>query len=239
MSDSSQRGKRGPAPSWKLGRTSVIRVPIILANALLNLARRIDNGEVTLVDTYLTESDKQVSQVHANQNDIEFLRSQVECLPKLMENQNQYLHHKKQELQEIEQELTATNHELHTIFSKECLPRLTLSEAKEQASIILKSDKSLSESLAELLGAIYGVPVKLEKLKEIEELSLRTNDLATSVDNEIVAKSKEVRARSKQLKAQYNELGCRLVALKASLRKFQEQCTQFRKIREQNRHNGM
>lgn len=239
MSDSSRRGKRGPAPSWKLGRTSVIRVPMVLANALLNLARRIDNGEVTLVDTYLTESDKQVSQVHANQNDIEFLRSEVECLPNLMENQNQYLHHKKQELQEIEQELTATNHELHTIFSKECLARLTLSEAKEQASIILKSEKSLSESLAELLGAIYGVPVKLEELKEIEELSMKTNDLATSVDNEIVAKSNKFRTHSKQFQAQYNELGCRLVALKASLTKLREQCTEFRKIKEKKRHNGM
>ena len=59
MSDSPRRGKRGPAPSWKLGSTRAIRVPIVLADALLNLARRIDNGEVTLVDAVLTESDKQ------------------------------------------------------------------------------------------------------------------------------------------------------------------------------------
>ncbi|NMG07720.1 hypothetical protein [Brasilonema sp. UFV-L1] len=233
MSDSSRRGKRGPAPSWKLGRTSVIRVPIILADTLLNLARRIDNDEVTVVNTYLTESDKQVSQVHTSHNNIE------EFLHQLMENQNQYLHHNKQELQEIEQELTATTHQLHTIFSKECLPRLTLSEAKEQASIILKDEKSLTESLAELLGAIYSVPVKLEELKEIEELSMRRNDLATTVDHEIIAKSKKLRTHSKQLHAQYNELGCRLVALKASLIKFREQWTQFRKIQEQNKHNGM
>lgn len=58
MSDTPQRGKRGPAPSWKLGSTRAIRVPIVLADALLNLARRIDSGEVTLVDAVLPESDK-------------------------------------------------------------------------------------------------------------------------------------------------------------------------------------
>lgn len=58
MSDSPQRGKRGPAPSWKLGSTRAIRVPIVLADALLNLARRIDSGELTLVDAVLPESDK-------------------------------------------------------------------------------------------------------------------------------------------------------------------------------------
>ena len=61
MLDSPRRGKRGPAPSWKLGSTRAIRVPIVLADALLNLARRIDSGEVTLVDTLLIESHKQVS----------------------------------------------------------------------------------------------------------------------------------------------------------------------------------
>jgi hypothetical protein len=33
-------------------------VPIVLADALLNLARRIDSGEVALVDAVLPESDK-------------------------------------------------------------------------------------------------------------------------------------------------------------------------------------
>ncbi|BAY46464.1 hypothetical protein SAMD00079811_40760 [Scytonema sp. HK-05] len=63
MLDSPPRGKRGPAPSWKLGRTRAIRVPIILADALLSLARQIDNGEVSLADAFPTKSDKQVPDV--------------------------------------------------------------------------------------------------------------------------------------------------------------------------------
>ncbi|MDF5718835.1 MAG: hypothetical protein PUP93_34470 [Rhizonema sp. NSF051] len=70
MSDSSQRGKRGPAPSWKLGRTRAIRVPIVLADALLNLARRIDDGEEELVNAHLTLT-QQVSCMTDAQNDAE------------------------------------------------------------------------------------------------------------------------------------------------------------------------
>ncbi|MBW4629292.1 MAG: hypothetical protein KME49_28225 [Brasilonema octagenarum HA4186-MV1] len=71
MLDTPQRGKRGPAPSWKLGRTRAIRVPIVLADALLELARQIDNGEKPLVNTLVTESDKQVALVVSSQSDEE------------------------------------------------------------------------------------------------------------------------------------------------------------------------
>lgn len=71
MLDSPRRGQRGPAPSWKLGRTCAIRVPIILADALLNFARRIDDGEVTLADAFTTQSDKQVPEVLVAQNEDE------------------------------------------------------------------------------------------------------------------------------------------------------------------------
>lgn len=59
MLDGSQRGKRGPASSWRLGSTRTIRVPIVLADFLLKLARQIDNGEVTLGDAVPTKLDKQ------------------------------------------------------------------------------------------------------------------------------------------------------------------------------------
>jgi hypothetical protein len=71
MLDSPPRGKRGPAPSWKLGRTRAIRVPIILADALLSLARQIDNGEVSLADAFPTKSDKQVPDVLVAQSEDE------------------------------------------------------------------------------------------------------------------------------------------------------------------------
>ncbi|WP_017318285.1 hypothetical protein [Mastigocladopsis repens] len=71
MLESPRCGKRGPAPSWKLGSTRAIRVPIVLADALLNLARRIDNGEVTLADAFLTKSEQQISCVLVAQNEDE------------------------------------------------------------------------------------------------------------------------------------------------------------------------
>jgi hypothetical protein len=71
MLHSPPRGKRGPAPSWKLGRTRAIRVPIILADALLSLARQIDNGELTLADAFPTKSDKQVPDVLVAQSEDE------------------------------------------------------------------------------------------------------------------------------------------------------------------------
>ena len=80
MLDSPQRGKRGPAPSWKLGRTRAIRVPIILADALLSLARQIDNSEVTLAGAFPTKSDKQVSGVLVAQSEDEKGTQEVQTI---------------------------------------------------------------------------------------------------------------------------------------------------------------
>jgi len=45
MTDDIQRGSRGPAPSWNLGRTRTIRVPIAIADQLVEIARKMDRGE--------------------------------------------------------------------------------------------------------------------------------------------------------------------------------------------------
>jgi hypothetical protein len=45
MTDDIQRGSRGPAPSWNLGRTRTIRVPIVIADQLVEIARKMDHGE--------------------------------------------------------------------------------------------------------------------------------------------------------------------------------------------------
>ena len=45
MKNETQRGSRGPAPNWNLGRTKTIRVPIAIADLLLKIARKIDRGE--------------------------------------------------------------------------------------------------------------------------------------------------------------------------------------------------
>ncbi|NEP09114.1 MAG: hypothetical protein F6K14_02465 [Symploca sp. SIO2C1] len=45
MKKKTERGSRGPAPNWNLGRTKTIRVPIAIADQLLKIARKIDRGE--------------------------------------------------------------------------------------------------------------------------------------------------------------------------------------------------
>ena len=39
------RPNSGPKPSWRLGKTKAIRVPIAIADPLLALARRVDREE--------------------------------------------------------------------------------------------------------------------------------------------------------------------------------------------------
>ena len=59
MADSIDRGSRGPAPQWNLGRTRTIRVPIAIADQLLEIARRIDEGESVEPGVRLTEEDRE------------------------------------------------------------------------------------------------------------------------------------------------------------------------------------
>jgi hypothetical protein len=58
MTDKTNRGSRGPAPQWNLGRTRTIRVPIAIADQLVAVARKVDSGEVNL-ETLLTQEDNQ------------------------------------------------------------------------------------------------------------------------------------------------------------------------------------
>lgn len=58
MTDGIERGSRGPAPQWKLGRTRTIRVPIAIAEQLMEIARKIDSGEAE-EGVILTKEDRQ------------------------------------------------------------------------------------------------------------------------------------------------------------------------------------
>jgi hypothetical protein len=59
MTDDNQRGSRGPAPNWNLGRTKTIRVPIAIADELMDLARKIDSGEPVEPEMLLTKEDRE------------------------------------------------------------------------------------------------------------------------------------------------------------------------------------
>ena len=60
MTNNIQRGSRGPAPNWNLGRTKTIRVPIALADKLIEIARKIDRGESIEPEMLLTKQDHEI-----------------------------------------------------------------------------------------------------------------------------------------------------------------------------------
>jgi hypothetical protein len=67
------RANSGPRPNWNLGRTTTIRVPRILADMLLRIARSID-------DNFSTESVIEDEEVKRN-----FENVSSNLLPKLLE----------------------------------------------------------------------------------------------------------------------------------------------------------
>ncbi len=97
--------------------------------------------------------------------EIESLREQVKYLNEVIESQNSYQRYQDQELQKLEQELKVTNDDLCNALSVERLVPPTLEEALKLASTILRSEKSTSEFLAELLTAIYNSTVESKELK--------------------------------------------------------------------------
>ncbi len=84
---------------------------------------------------------------------------QMEILHEVIKTLNLGLRYKDQQLQELEQELIDTNQELCTAAS---LEQITLDRAKALARTIWQTNESTSDSLAELIGAIYGSAVELE-----------------------------------------------------------------------------
>lgn len=69
MTEKIQRGSRGPAPHWNLGRTKTIRVPIAIADQLIQIARQLDRGEPLEPEKLFTKEDKvELSKLKLSQN---------------------------------------------------------------------------------------------------------------------------------------------------------------------------
>ncbi len=51
-------------PTWKHGKTRTIRVPIVLAESILNLARILDEGEAVSKDSLVTGNIKAAANFH-------------------------------------------------------------------------------------------------------------------------------------------------------------------------------
>lgn len=154
---------------------------------------------------------------------IEILREQLEFCQELVESLNLELVCHQQEQQELEQELVHTNSELCEALMSE---RICLEEAKAIAETIVKSKKSVSESLSELLSAIYGSPVELAELA-INKLILKTPLRSADINN-IVKNSRELREHSKQNHAHFKELGFQFVSFKARYMKFMASSAELR-----------
>ncbi|HCF29100.1 MAG TPA: hypothetical protein DEV81_18290 [Cyanobacteria bacterium UBA11049] len=106
---------------------------------------------------------------------------------------------------------------------------------------ILKSNKSASKSLADLLSAIYGSQVPPEELEQIDNTSMLLKTVEANVinnsklvratskitANEIINNSRQIRAKSNALKAQFNELGVQLVMLRATCKELCDKIAEF------------
>lgn len=169
----------------------------------------------------MPHQESQAAETNASEQ-IELLREQVEFYRELVESLNLQLCDCEQEQQELEQELAHTNEDLCDALMS---AQICLKEAKELAKTILKSKKSVSEFLADLLSAIYGSVVRPEEL-EIDQANI-TTPLSSTAPNPIILKSRELRENSKQNREYFNELGVRFVGSQANYMKFMEQFTEL------------
>ncbi len=155
----------------------------------------------------LNTKNPRVKLLSESEDEVEILREQVE-------SQKQQLRYALQLTEEYRQELELTEHELMLVQRELCTllmssVKLELDEAKELAKTILKSNKSTSESLAELLSVIYGSQVKPEEFEQIDS-SITINPLKTAEANRVAAQNNEH-------KAMYKDLGVRFIGFKAHL----------------------
>lgn len=174
--------------------------------------------QTTTDDERLLVAENQIELLHEQ---IELLHEQIEFWRKLVESLNLELHDKEQQLQAIEQELNYTNKELCSALMFE---RVNLAEAKELSKTILKNNKSASQSLADVLSAIYGSQVQPEELEQIDNTSM---PLKTADANVIINNLRQIRANSKAIKAQFNELGSQFVMLQATSKVFSQKIAEL------------
>lgn len=114
----------------------------------------------------LDTKNPRVKLLSESEDEVEILREQVERQKQQLRYALQLTEEYRQELELTEHELMLVQQELSTLLMSSV--KLELDEAKELAKTILKSNKSASESLAELLSVIYGCEVKPEELEQID-----------------------------------------------------------------------
>lgn len=176
-------------------------------------------------------------EILAARYEIELLHEQIEFSHEQIETLNLELRYKEQQIQQIEQELTDTNRDLSDVLMSQ---NLEFGEAKQLAQKILNSNKSASESLAELLTAIYGCATKSEELEHLDSLSVITNSSISAETAQMVAHLKEITAYLKQLHTQYKDLHSQFASLKNNFfelsKKYTNLITKTREKRSNSNH---
>ncbi len=109
------------------------------------------------------EKDADDYQILALEQTIEILQEQIETLKQELQYEQQLVEEYDQELRYTHSEMSVLNCEVQNLYN---LEKLNFAKAKFFAQSILNSDKSISESLAQLLSGIYGVLVTADDLEQ-------------------------------------------------------------------------
>lgn len=161
-------------------------------------------------ESYLEKSNGfGIGSVSDKDTEIELLRQQLELLKQELDCECQLTQAYRQEMQDTESEARRVEKELNTILE---LQILGLDWAKELAKSIVKSNKSVTESLAQLLGGIYNSTVQPDQLGSMTYRSrlrirpYRRSDRMAAKLNELEVRLGEVKAQCFEVKAQFDQL---------------------------------
>lgn len=155
------------------------------------------------------------------EEEIELLHEQVESLKREQQNAYELTHECLQEVEDTNKELELMNQEILNLINSQRLP---IEQAKQWAKNIIENNASLSESLSELLSAIYGYPVNLNESEKIKSSSFRSEvDNFKVQSREIKAKSEQIITHSTKIRARSCEITACSQKVKAHAREMRNQ----------------
>ena len=114
------------------------------------------------INNYLQEERFNTDEILELAQTVELLYEQIETLEQELQHKDKVVEQYQQELMCTISEMSIVNNELQHILS---LKKLEVDEAIRVTQNILTSNKSTSESLAELVSTIYGISVTADQLE--------------------------------------------------------------------------
>ncbi|HEY9666399.1 MAG TPA: hypothetical protein V6C91_06315 [Coleofasciculaceae cyanobacterium] len=129
--------------------------------------------------------------------ELELLREQAESLKQALRHECQITNDYIEELAHTNKEVELMNKEICELIASNTLP---IDEVKKLAESIVAKNKSVSESIGELLSAIYRSPVELQKFEQVAP------SRSTIKIHELKAEAEKIRAKSAQVKVRASQL---------------------------------